>query len=234
MSTVIVPLVLGSTMLFHLLAGPSKLKLVIVALSQTACVPSGLTVPVGAVLNVTDPVKLVPTGGKNVGAVELVMCPPKFHVTIIGASAKYCCATEGNPAKERGELKSFSSLVRAPAIDAIVQRTLKRSWTELWLHRAGMLDDHKESLIPPLSLMEIAAIVGKIAISIGAWGASMNNYQFYLLDRQGHTARPPRVASFKDDESALAEARKTLGDQTIEIWQGDRCVATLLQMQRVA
>ena len=62
----------------------------------------------------------------------------------------------------------------------------------------------------------------------------MENYQFYLLDRQGQTARPPRVASFKDDEAALAEARKSLSDQTIEIWQGDRCVATLLQMQRVA
>jgi hypothetical protein len=62
----------------------------------------------------------------------------------------------------------------------------------------------------------------------------MHNYQFYLLDRQGRTARPPRVASFKDDKAALAEARKALGDHTIEIWQGDRCVATLLQMQRVA
>jgi len=62
----------------------------------------------------------------------------------------------------------------------------------------------------------------------------MDNYQFYLLDRRGHTAGPPRVASFKDDEAALAEARKMLSDQTIEIWQGERCVATLLQKQRVA
>ena len=81
---------------------------------------------------------------------------------------------------------------------------------------------------------EIAAIVGKIGSSVGASGANMDNYQFYLLDRFGITARPPRVASFKDDEAALAEARKTLSDQTIEIWQGDRCVATLLQMKRVA
>jgi hypothetical protein len=62
----------------------------------------------------------------------------------------------------------------------------------------------------------------------------MINYQFYLLDRQGRTARPPRVASFKDDQAALAEARKSLGDQTIEIWQGERCVATLLCMQKAA
>jgi len=62
----------------------------------------------------------------------------------------------------------------------------------------------------------------------------MGNYQFYLLDRKGQTARPPRVAPFKDDKAAVAEARKSLGDQTIEIWQGDRCVATLLHMQRVA
>ena len=62
----------------------------------------------------------------------------------------------------------------------------------------------------------------------------MNNYQFYLLDRQGRTAKPPRVVSFKDDAAALAEARKTLDDQTIEIWQGDRCVATLLHMQKAA
>ena len=61
-----------------------------------------------------------------------------------------------------------------------------------------------------------------------------SNYQFYLLDRQGRTARPPRVASFRDDEAALAEARRALGDQTIEIWQGDRCVATLLHLQKVA
>ena len=62
----------------------------------------------------------------------------------------------------------------------------------------------------------------------------MDNYQFYLLDRQGRTAKPPRVAPFKNDEAAMAAARKALGDQTIEIWQGDRCVATLLHMQRVA
>lgn len=62
----------------------------------------------------------------------------------------------------------------------------------------------------------------------------MDNYQFYLLDRRGYSAGPPRVAPFKDDEAALAEARKTLSDQTIEIWQGERCVATLLHKQRVA
>jgi hypothetical protein len=62
----------------------------------------------------------------------------------------------------------------------------------------------------------------------------MGSYQFYLLDRQGRTAGPPRVASFSDDAAALAEARKSLSDQTIEIWQGQRCVATLLHMQNVA
>ncbi len=62
----------------------------------------------------------------------------------------------------------------------------------------------------------------------------MTNYQFYLLDHLGRTARPPRIVPFKDDAAALAEARKALDDQTIEIWQGDRCVATLLRMQRVA
>jgi hypothetical protein len=109
LSTVIVPLVLGNTMLFHLLAGPSRLKLVIVALSQSACVPSGLTVPVGTVLNVTDPVKLVPTGGKNVGAVELVICPPKFHVMITGAPPRNI-ATQPKIAQswKGGELKNFS------------------------------------------------------------------------------------------------------------------------------
>ena len=55
----------------------------------------------------------------------------------------------------------------------------------------------------------------------------MTNYQFYLLDRHGRTARPPRVAPFGDDKAALAEARKMLDDQTIEVWQGDRCVATV-------
>jgi hypothetical protein len=62
----------------------------------------------------------------------------------------------------------------------------------------------------------------------------MTNYQFYLLDRQGRTARPPRIAAFEDDKAAMAEARKTLGEQTIEVWQGDRCVATFLQTQRAA
>lgn len=62
----------------------------------------------------------------------------------------------------------------------------------------------------------------------------MTNYQFYLLDRQGRTARPPRIAAFADDKAALAEARKTLGEQTIEVWQGDRCVATFLYTQRAA
>jgi hypothetical protein len=60
----------------------------------------------------------------------------------------------------------------------------------------------------------------------------MDNYQFYLLDRKGCTAGPPRVEPFKDDEAALTEARKTLDAQTIEIWQGEPCVATLLQKQR--
>jgi len=58
-----------------------------------------------------------------------------------------------------------------------------------------------------------------------------SNYQFYVLDRQGRTARPPRVAAFRNDEAAMAEARKALSDQTIEIWQGDRCVATLLHLK---
>jgi hypothetical protein len=40
--------------------------------------------------------------------------------------------------------------------------------------------------------------------------------------------------SFKNDEAAMAEARKALSDQTIEIWQGDRCVATLLHLQKAA
>ena len=62
----------------------------------------------------------------------------------------------------------------------------------------------------------------------------MNNYQFYSFDRHGRTARPPRFAQFSDDKAALAEARKALHDQTIEIWHGDRCVATLLQMEKVA
>jgi len=32
----------------------------------------------------------------------------------------------------------------------------------------------------------------------------------------------------------LARRAKALGDQTIEIWQGDRCVATLLHLQKAA
>jgi hypothetical protein len=59
----------------------------------------------------------------------------------------------------------------------------------------------------------------------------VTNYQFYLLDRLGRTARPPRIVPFENDAAALAEARKTIEDRTIEIWQGDRCVATLLQTQ---
>jgi hypothetical protein len=59
----------------------------------------------------------------------------------------------------------------------------------------------------------------------------MTNYQFYLLDCKGHTARPPRVVPFKDDQAALAEARKAIGDQTIEVWQGARCLATFLRAQ---
>lgn len=62
----------------------------------------------------------------------------------------------------------------------------------------------------------------------------MTNYQFYLLDRQGRTARPPRIMPFRDDEAALAEARKTFDSETIEVWQGDRCLATFLQMQKAA
>jgi uncharacterized protein YcfL len=58
----------------------------------------------------------------------------------------------------------------------------------------------------------------------------MVNYQFYQFDHQGRTARPPRVALFEDDGAALADARKAVSDITIEVWQGERCVATLLKM----
>ena len=90
--------------------------------------------------------------------------------------------------------------------------------------------------IPHFALWPIRICLNRTenAINDGFWEARMDNYQFYSLDRYGRTARPPRVAQFKDDRAALAEARKALHDQTIEIWQGDRCVATLLQMQRVA
>jgi hypothetical protein len=86
-----------------------------------------------------------------------------------------------------------------------------------------------------LSRWQIAAIERELGCVPARRGAIMDsNYQFYLLDRQGRTARPPRIMSFRDDQAAMAEARKALSDQTIEIWQGDRCVATLLHLQKAA
>ena len=59
LSTVIVPLE-ASGSLSHMAGSPFRWMLVIVASFQSACVPSGLTVPIGVVVKVIVPLKAVP------------------------------------------------------------------------------------------------------------------------------------------------------------------------------
>jgi hypothetical protein len=55
----------------------------------------------------------------------------------------------------------------------------------------------------------------------------MPEYRFYTVEKDGHLAGPPTVHNSLTDDAAVTEAKKLLGDRTIEIWQGTRVVYRL-------
>jgi hypothetical protein len=49
-------------------------------------------------------------------------------------------------------------------------------------------------------------------------------YRFYIFEKDGHVTGPPTFYELPDDVAALTEAKKILGDRTIEIRRGARLV----------
>ena len=52
-------------------------------------------------------------------------------------------------------------------------------------------------------------------------------YRFFELTNDGHIARPPEVIDCKDDEQAIAQAKKRLDGRDIEIWAIGRFVTKI-------
>jgi hypothetical protein len=55
----------------------------------------------------------------------------------------------------------------------------------------------------------------------------LNAYRAYQLNREGKVHRPPYVLDVASDEAALEAARTYLDGHDIEVWQGQRFIATL-------
>jgi hypothetical protein len=55
----------------------------------------------------------------------------------------------------------------------------------------------------------------------------MGDYRIYKLDRSGKTTGPPYILRCEDDDAALILARLFADDQTREIWEGARRVASI-------
>jgi hypothetical protein len=55
----------------------------------------------------------------------------------------------------------------------------------------------------------------------------MPDYRLYRIDRRGHVLGPAAETTQPDDVAMVAHARKSLGRNDIEIWQGLRLVAYL-------
>ena len=49
-------------------------------------------------------------------------------------------------------------------------------------------------------------------------------YRFYIFEKDGHVAGPPTFYELPDDDAALTEAKKVLGDRTIEVRRGNRLI----------
>jgi len=59
-------------------------------------------------------------------------------------------------------------------------------------------------------------------------GGFMPEYRIYVLDDAGHSSQPPWTVTCNDDNKVQAEARKKLLDgSALEIWCGERKVATI-------
>ena len=54
----------------------------------------------------------------------------------------------------------------------------------------------------------------------------MPEYRVYTIDKSGHIAGPPTIIEAPDDHAAREEAKQGLGGHTIEVWIGQRRIAT--------
>lgn len=55
----------------------------------------------------------------------------------------------------------------------------------------------------------------------------MSDYRIYKLDKSGKTTGPPYIVQCEGDDAALILARLLADEQTREIWEGARRVATI-------
>jgi hypothetical protein len=62
---------------------------------------------------------------------------------------------------------------------------------------------------------------------LGMGEGSMPYYRIYLMDDKGHSSEPPRTTLCDNDDEAQDVARQLLDGHALEVWCGDRKVATL-------
>ena len=55
----------------------------------------------------------------------------------------------------------------------------------------------------------------------------MPRYRMYELDDKGHSSQPPWVMDCNDDGEAKDVARQRVDGYALEVWCGDRKVATI-------
>ena len=55
----------------------------------------------------------------------------------------------------------------------------------------------------------------------------MPEYRFYIVNKDGHFAGRPTIHNLQDDDAAVRQAKRLLGDRPIEIWQGARKIANI-------
>jgi len=54
----------------------------------------------------------------------------------------------------------------------------------------------------------------------------MGNYRAFLIGDDGHIIERVDLAACENDEAATHHAKLLLFDQTVELWDGDRLIAT--------
>jgi hypothetical protein len=55
----------------------------------------------------------------------------------------------------------------------------------------------------------------------------VQSYRFYTIRDDGHISGPPRNYDLPNDAAAVKRARLIINEQAIEVWQGERVVASL-------
>jgi hypothetical protein len=55
----------------------------------------------------------------------------------------------------------------------------------------------------------------------------MREYRIFRLDASGNIVGPSKIITCEDDQEVMNKVRQVIGDETIEIWEGPRRVATI-------